>query len=188
MPSVCSSSGAPEAAARRVVGEKRLLLRLVDARRVDPPVPRPLVVEAVGADLPRVAVMVDLAGPRDEVVVLLERLPERHDVGDRLAEVALKVVDLGGVGREARHHRAARGTAQRELAVGAVEAHAAPRDHVEIRRVDDRVAVRAEAVVQVVGGDEQHVASGFGLRRCGQGGARGHQKMASRQDHVSTPV
>src|SRR5690606_26402628 len=53
-------------------------------------------------------------------------------------------------------------TAERELAVRALEFHPARGQPVEVRRLDDRIAVAAEVVVHVVHRDEQDVEPGTG--------------------------
>ena len=70
---------AAQAPRRRVVRELRLLV-LVDPARIDHEVPRLRIVEAAGADVARVAVVVDLADARHGVAAPLEHLRQRHHI------------------------------------------------------------------------------------------------------------
>lgn len=128
------------------------------------------VVQAVGADVAGVSVVVDFAGPGGEVAVVLEALGEGDDVGNGFPEVFLEVVDLGGVRGEAGHEGGAGGAAEGELAVSAVKADAAGGEAVQVRGLDHRVAVAAEGVVHVIGGDEENIGAAGGLRGGGEGG------------------
>ena len=69
------------------------------------------------------------------------------------------------IGPQAGQERRPAGIAQRELAIGPVEPHAAAGQLVDARRLDRRIAVAAELVVEVVGDDEEDVELGLVLTR-----------------------
>jgi hypothetical protein len=48
------------------------------------------------------------------------------------------------------------------LAVGAIEAHAAGGEFVDIRRFDERMIIAAQRYVQIIDGDEENVEFGCG--------------------------
>ena len=156
----------------------RLKRRLVAASRVDAMLPRDLVVQPVGADVARIAVMEHLAHPGDVVAVVHEHLRQRHHVGQSLPKMVLQVEHPRGVGAKSGEQRRAAWAAQRELAVGMVEPHAVRGKAVDIGRLHQRMPVAAQVVVHVVHGDEQHVGLGRGgfcrshaaVDRCGQNG------------------
>ena len=67
------------APARRVVSQHTLFV-LVHAPRIDPHIPRRLIVQPVCADVVWIAVVVDLADPRGEITVPLKELRHRDDI------------------------------------------------------------------------------------------------------------
>jgi hypothetical protein len=137
--------------------------------------------ERVEAALPEdLVAQVPLAEPGGAVGGRRQHLDEDAPVrGER------RVVEAGPVRVriEARQEARARGRAERLGHVGALEQHAAPRQRVEVRRADQRVAVRAHRVAPVlVGEDEQQVRRPFGgrsgLRRAA---GQHHQENARRR-------
>jgi hypothetical protein len=105
------------------------------------------------------------------------RLADEHKFASRVAQI-LAQRDLTDRQRHAipcravaRHvapgvERHARGSTHARLHEGALEAHAAPRERVEIARGDVRMAITAEVIgAQLIAHDEQDVADGAHLRR-----------------------
>lgn len=173
---------AADPARRRVIGQSRLLV-LVDAARIDHAIPGRRIVESVGADLAGIAVVVNLADARDRVAVLPEELRERHDVRMDRPEVRLQVVDANGIGAEAGQHRCTARVAQRELHVGAIEPDSARGEPVEVRRLDQRMALGAEIEVEIVGHDEQDVRRPRRLPLAGGVASPCHRERARDQRH-----
>ena len=97
--------------------------------------PRLVVVEAAGADLGRHAVVIDLADAGHAVADACGRAGQRHDVGMVLAEVGGVLEDAGRIGPQAGHERRPAGIAQRKLAIGPVEEHAASWPAVDVRAI-----------------------------------------------------
>ena len=118
----------------------------------------------------------DLADAGAVIAIVLEHLRQRHHVRHAGAEVIGEVVDARGTGPQPGEQGRTAGAAQGELAVSAIELHAHFRQPIDVRRLDERMAIAAEVIVHVVDRDEQHVeltAGGSG-RRCperGQGEA-----------------
>jgi hypothetical protein len=157
---------AAEPASRREVRQLRFLV-FVDAARIDEQVPRGRVVEAAGADVAGIPVVINLAHTCRHVAVALEHLRQRDDVGHVGPDRRHQVVDPDGVGPQARHERRAARITEWVLVVRAVEPHASRRQPVDVGRPDDRMPVGAEVVIQVVCRDQQHVRPprGRGLLR-----------------------
>ena len=97
-----------------------------------------------------VADVKDLAQRLGAVAVLLEVLRQRHRVRRGLAEVRAEIVDAERVRPQAGEQRVARRRADRLVAVGAFEQHAARREPVDVRRLRQLVAVAAERRLQIV--------------------------------------
>ena len=157
---------AAEPAAGRVVREQRLLV-LVNAPRVHRDIPGRCVVQPRRPNLPRNPVVVDLRDAGSDVPVVPEHLRQRHDVGFVLAELGDELVDANRVWTEACQQRRPAWVAERELGVGAVEAHSALRQPIDVRRLHDRMAVGTQIVVEIVRHDQQHVGATGGGRLCG---------------------
>ncbi len=156
-----------------------MLLEAVDTGRVKAQFPRSRVVVADGADRVRHVVVVGLADPGREPALEAEGLRQAVLRGDGLPENLRVLVDAGAVGIEACQHRVTARSAEREGTVGAVEAHAARGEPVEVRGTGDRVAVAAEKVVQVVGDQEEDVLP-FGSGAEGGNGEDGQQERKAR--------
>ena len=103
--------------------------------------------------------MEDLADPARQIAGVLERLRQGDDIGQGDAEARRKVVDLGPLGVATGEEGAAGRVAERELGVGLLEADAAGREGVHVRRTRHLVTVAAESRRQVVDDDEEHVGS-----------------------------
>lgn len=106
--------------------------------------------------------MVDLADSVCCAARLAVELGESDGVGEGVAEVAVEVVDLGGVGPEAGEDGGTRGVAEGDLAVGAFEEEAAGVEAVEVGGGEAGGAGAAEDVAEVVDGDEEDVLGGVG--------------------------
>ena len=138
-------------------------------------VPGAVVVQAAVENLPRGG---------GHVAVLPEVLRQRDHLRHVQAEPASVAGNAGVRGASAGEQRRARRVAQRVLAIGAVESHAAARQRVDVRRLH-RKAVAAQPHVEIVGGDEQHV--GPCRRRRGQRrGSHAEQRPASGNYHDVT--
>ena len=160
------------------------LFVLVDSARIHDRVPRRRIVESARADVPGIAVVIDLADPGHDVAVALEHLRQRHRVGQNRPEVGLQFVDPGCVRTQACEQRHTTRAAQRKLVVRPIEPHAAPRQTIEMGRLHDRVTVRPEVGVQIVRHDQQNVWSALsrGGRRHEEG--RRRHKRAEPWAHV----
>jgi hypothetical protein len=144
-------------------GRDAIVRVAVVAARVDDQVPRSIVIQARGADVGRHTVVIELADTGHEVAVAPVKLRPRHGFGELLAQVRRHQARVRRVGEHAGRVRPASrqegrpaGIAQRELRVGAVEAHAARGEGVDVRRVN-RGTVRAQVHVEVVGDDQKNV-------------------------------
>lgn len=118
---------------------------------------------AVGADGVGDAVVVELADACGEVAVAPERLRQADGVRDGLAKELRVGQDAGAVRIKAGEHRIPARAAQRELAVRVLKADAACSELVEVRRFDERMAVAAETVVQIVRHHEEDVRTRAGV-------------------------
>ena len=85
--------GGAESAPRRVVNDVGFEDGLVAAGGVDEMVPRRRIVEAAGADVARIAVVIDLADAGAVIAIVLEHLRQRHHVRHAGAEVVGQVED-----------------------------------------------------------------------------------------------
>jgi hypothetical protein len=83
----------------------------------------------------------NLAHALDKVTAVLEKLRQRDHVWQGLAEMGLEVPDLRRVGARAGQKACTRRRADRLLAIGAAEDHPRSRDAVNVRTLDDRVAI-----------------------------------------------
>ena len=101
--------------------------------------------------------MINFAHTLDEVSVVFKMLGERHDVGQRGAEVSDEIPNLGGIGASAGEQAGARGRADGLLAIRAVEGDALFRDAVEVRALHVVRAISAELGAEVVDGDEEDI-------------------------------
>ena len=161
----------PAAFARLLRTLKQRLLVLVASARAEGLVPRLRIVEPRRPDVARHPVVEHLPDARDVVIVLPKELRQRHHIRQRLfAEVGLEIENARLVRPQTREQRDAARRAERELRVGPLEAHTARRQPVDVRRLDERVAVASEVRVAVVSGDEEHIRL-----LCG-GGKRGREK------------
>src|SRR5688572_4811549 len=116
--------------------------------------------------------MVKLADTRGEIPLLAKRLRHAELVGDRLPEDLRVRENTRAVRIEPGEKRVPARPAQRISAIGAIEANAARRELVEVRRLRDRVAITPEKVRQIVRQDEQHILA---LSRRSEGGGEGSE-------------
>ena len=108
--------------------------------------------------------MINLANARREVTVVHEVLRQRRQVGVAFAKIP-GVGEHPGLFRvKAGHERRAAGIADWVLAVGTVELHATLGQAVYVGRLDERMAVAAEVVIEVIDRNKQNVGP-LGLRR-----------------------
>ena len=156
----------------------RLELGAVDADWVGYGVPRCRIVLAVGADLKRHAVVINLADAGGEVAVVHEMLRQSSNAWVAFAEVTGVGEHAGLLWIQAGHERGTAWIANGVLAVGAVKTHAAPGQAVDVRRLDERVAVAAKVVVEVVHGDKKDIRLGLGPEaRIGQAENSEHSRV-----------
>jgi hypothetical protein len=143
------AQGGADGFLRRGVGDE-FFVGDIATRWVHDELPRGFVVEAVGADAVGDVVVVDFADASGEPAVLAEELRQRDGIRQSLAEMAVEVIDLCGIGSATGEHGGAAGIAERDLIVGAVKPHAAGREAVDMRC--------AWAIVrEIVDGDEENV-------------------------------
>ena len=103
------------------------------------------------------AEMKDLPKGRRVPALLLEQLRERDHIRQLVAHQCRVVGHASLVRSQAGQERRAARIADRILHIGPLEAHAAFRQPVDVRRLHRRVAVTAERVAQIIHGDEQNV-------------------------------
>ena len=142
-------------------GEDLILIVAVTAARIPDLFPRLRVVEAVGTDLLRHAVVVELADATDRVAVVLEHLRQRHHVRDHLAEFLRVIVHAGRVGAQAGQEGRAARVAEGILAIGAIEADPFAGERVDVRR-QRRTAIGAHAGAAVIRDEQQDVLTRLG--------------------------
>ena len=87
-----------------------------------------------------------------------------------LAEIGRVLLDLSGVGAPAGQQRSPTRVAEGVPAIGAIKAHPSRSEAVDIGRLDERMSVATERIVQVVGHDQEHISGCRGLG--GSHGAR----------------
>ncbi|MDP3068986.1 MAG: hypothetical protein Q8N18_01800 [Opitutaceae bacterium] len=104
--------------------------------------------------------MINFTEAEADVAVFPEQFRQRHHVGQRLAEMGVQIPDLRRVGTRAREHAGARRRANCLLAIGAVEDHAALGETIDVRALDDRVAIAAELRPEIVGDEKQDIQLG----------------------------
>ena len=98
--------------------------------------------------------------------------------GWRFAEVTGVGEHAGLLRVQSGHERGTAWVANGVLAVGAVETHAAPGQAVDVRRLDERVAVAAKVVVKVVHGDKKDIRLGLSPEaRIGQAENSEHSRV-----------
>ena len=150
----------------------RLFLEPVDSCRVECDLPRSRIVVPIGPDRTRHAIMIQLADSHREVALVPEGLRQAHVRGNRLPEHRPVAEHARTVGVQPGEHRVPARAAQRIRAVRAIEAHAARREAVEIRRPGARIAGHGQHICEVIRDEEQHIrlrpARGGGVRREGE--------------------
>jgi hypothetical protein len=127
-----------------------MLFKPVDASGIQLELPGRGIIVSVGADRIGDAVVVQLADASGKVTSKAKRLRQALLRRNRLAEDLTVVQDAGAVRIEAGQHRVAARPAQRKRAVRMLEANAAPRELVDIRRPGQRIAITAREIVEVV--------------------------------------
>ena len=142
---------------RGAIDDVRFEGGLVPAGRVEALAPGSPVIEAAGPDVVGIAVVVHFAHPPDIVALVEEQLRQGHHLGQALAEVVGEIKDAGRVRPQASKHRGATGAAERKLAVGALKAHAAGGQPIDVGRFHQRMPIAAQVGIHVVNRDEQHV-------------------------------
>ena len=101
--------------------------------------------------------MIDFPELQYPVAVVAEEPGKCDRIGKPVAEMGLIIPDARRPGPHAGEDGSAGRAADRELAVCAVEPHPLCRKSVNIRRPADRIAVTAQAHVQVVADNKCHV-------------------------------
>ena len=104
-------------------------------------------------------------------------LGEGDGIGDGCAKMLVEVVDFDLVGPEPGHDGGPAWVAERELIVGSVKADTLGGEAVDVRCLDDKIAVTTQRRSEIVDGDEEDI----GLFGCGSESA-GEKEEAS--DHV----
>ena len=136
----------------------------------------------------------EFAGAQGGVAVVAEEVWESDPVGVELRDAGGVAEDFGRVRRMAGEQGGARGIAERELAVVAVEADALGGELVDVGRVRvEAGAVAGELGAHVVGHEEEDVERALALvgcfcglgvrvagdRRCGDGGCGAGEERAA---------
>jgi hypothetical protein len=99
----------------------------------------------------------DLADAGGEVAMVSEMLRKEYYVSKVSARRGVVIEDAGDVRAAAAEQRRARWIAQGILAIGAVEANTARGQAIDVGCVHDGVAITTDAIVEIVGGDEQDI-------------------------------
>src|ERR1051325_2653927 len=107
--------------------------------------------------------MKNLARSQSRVAILLKVLRQRHVVRMLRPKISIVVHDASLRRVATVQHRATRRITQRKLRVSSIETRAARGETVNIRRLDDRIAVTAQLRPQVVRDDKEYIV--FLLRR-----------------------
>jgi len=123
--------------------------------------------------------VVDLADLHGAISVAAKELGKKNVLRAQMrAGRRGQIDDPRRFGPQAAQERNSRRIADRVLAVGAVEPHALLRQAVDRRRLDDRMAVAAEVVVEIIGDDEENVGAAW---RFGGSGLRQNNQRQQRQ-------
>src|SRR5262245_6884472 len=101
--------------------------------------------------------MKDLADLDCRVTATPKMLGQHYRVLQKGARWRDIIHDARRIGAFAAKERRARSVADWIIAKRAVESHTARCQPVDIRRLDDRMTVAAEAIVEIVGDDQQHI-------------------------------
>src|SRR5439155_3955556 len=128
------------------------------------------------------AVVEDLARPDRRVALRAEMLGKGDDVGQVLPEVRGVLLDARRVGPPAGHEGRSARVAERILAVGAVEPDPSRRQAVDVRRPDERMAIAADAIVEIVRGDKEDIELPLRVGDLGSAaGGEGRQEDVTKQ-------
>ena len=138
-------------------GEDFRLVVSVAAAGIELGHPRRRVVQAVGADLQRHAVVIQLADAGHVVAGLLKQLRQADGVGDVLAELRRVFEHACLIGSQPGEKARPARVAERELAIRPVEPDAASGQFVDARRFHRFIAITSELVVQIVRDNVEHV-------------------------------
>ena len=169
----------------RYVAEERLFAgqvvrRAARGKRVGDHVGRPVRhTPGCGILVVAVADVEDLAERFRAISLPHGPLRQRHSLGRRAPEVRAEIVDARRSRPQSRQERVARRRADRLIRVGAFEHHTVPGQPIDMRRLRDRVAIRAERRFQIVDENQQNV--GPLRRRHGRGPGR-HDEERSQHD------
>ena len=117
---------------------------------------------AVGADALGVVVVKNFSHPGGGVAVGAEVLGHGDGVGDVVTEQPTELSHAILFGIEAGHEAGPGLSTHREIGEGVAEGQAVAGELIEVRSLNQRVAVGAEVAVQIVGHDEEHVQRRFG--------------------------
>ena len=120
-------------------------------------IPGGRIVQAAGPNVTGIPVVIDLPHAGGIIAVVLEHLRQRHHVRQHGSEIRLQVMNSSSVRPQPRQQRDTAWTAQRKLVIGAVESEPARGKTIEVGTLDQRVPIRAQVIVEIVGDDEQHV-------------------------------
>jgi hypothetical protein len=110
--------------------------------------------------------VVELADADGEVAVETERLRQAYRRRNRLPEKLRVCEDTRAVRIQPGEHGVPAQPSQRELAIRTIEAHTACGKTIDVRCLHERMPVRADVGVQIVGDDEEDVR--FFRRRIGE--------------------
>ncbi len=111
--------------------------------------------------------MKNLTQPFRTVSVLHEILWERDGIRRSDPEIRSEIINPQRRGAQARQERIAGRCAHGLIAIGPLEDHAARRQPVDVRRVDQTVPVTSEHWLQIIDADKQHIWPGELRRPCG---------------------
>jgi hypothetical protein len=129
-----------------------------------------------------VAAVSDLADARREVSMVSEMLRKENDISKISPRGRVVIEDGGDVRSAAAEQRSARRIAEGILAIRAVEANTARCQAIDVGRVYDGVAITADAIVEVVGGDEQDIQ----FARSRGGGESGKRRGEGKRKQITS--
>jgi hypothetical protein len=92
-----------------------------------------------------------------EVAAVLEMLRQRHDVRQRLPKMSGEIIHFRGVRSRAREQAGTRGRANGLLAIGPFKNHPPLGEAINIRGLNDVIAIAAQLRAQIIHGDEENI-------------------------------
>ena len=176
----------------RLERKNQRLIGHIAAAGIEDRIPAGSVIEAIGADLGRHAVVIELPHPLHPVASLPERLRQRHHIGGDGAEMPAVVAHLRVARPAAGEEAGATGIAQRKLAIRFGESHAPGGEGIDIGRTGGGIPEAMKRWAEVIAHHQQNVRPpeclwfGCPCRPTGQQ-SRQHQHQQHQHPHREPP-